>query len=515
MQEISEQLSANIAKVEEFYKDCSDIKKQTMWLGEAGKSVACYVVCIEVAVQNTSLGETAFGKVLQSIKGWCYLSKEERKERIDSNAMGVSDITYYEYLEDAMQGLLVGDVILFIDGYGQALKLADKGYPGRTISDSDSEKVVRGSNEAFTDSVKTNAAMIRKRLRSPKLKNKAKTIGVRSNTLVNLLYVDGIVEEDLINRIEKKLETWEIDGILDTGMLEQLMEEKWYSPFPQYQTTQRPDRAVIALLEGKAVLMCDNSPIALIMPVDFNSFLRTSDDYYNRTEAVALARILRYSASFFAMTLPGLYLSMTNFHTQILPTTLLLSFQEARMGVPFPAAVEVLLMELSFELLREAGVRLPGAMGSTIGIVGGLIIGQAAVDANIVSPIVVILVAFTALCSFAIPNEEFAYAFRILKFFLIFLCAWLGYFGFLLGMMAIISHLAGLSSFGQPYMMPFVAREEDPCGPLQDGVIRSPLRFLRKRPYSANAANRRKLREKTMDNNRKSGANNEDNCRQQ
>lgn len=186
----------------------------------------------------------------------------------------------------------------------------------------------------------------------------------------------------------------------------------------------------MSILDGRVVVLSDNSPIALILPTDYNSFIKTSDDYYNRWEIASFERLLRYFASFFAMTLPGLYLAVTNFHTQILPTTLLLSFADARSGVPFPAVIEVIIMELSFELLREAGVRLPGAMGNTIGIVGGLIIGQAAVEANLVSPIVVIVISFTALCSFAVPNEEFATAFRLLKFFFIGICAWLGFSGF-------------------------------------------------------------------------------------
>ena len=239
--------------------------------------------------------------------------------------------------------------------------------------------------------------------------------GIRSNTNVYLVYVEDLANPGLVKEIEKRLQDFTIDGILDSGMLEQLAEKKWYSPFPQFQTTQRPDRAAMAVLEGRVIVMCDNSPIGVILRTDYNSFFRTSDDYYSRFEIATFGRILRYLASFFAMTLPGFYLAVTNFHTQILPTTLLLSFAEARQGVPFPAVVEVLIMELSFELLREAGVRLPGAMGNTIGIVGGLIIGQAAVEANLVSPIVVIVISFTALCSFAIPNEEFATAFRILK----------------------------------------------------------------------------------------------------
>ena len=239
--------------------------------------------------------------------------------------------------------------------------------------------------------------------------------GRRTGTNVDIMYLDGIVRPEIVTQMQQRLAAFEIDGIGDSGVIEQLTETQWFSPFPQYQTTRRPDRAVMALLEGRAVLLADNSPEVLIFPTDYNSFIKTTDDYYTRWEIATFTRTLRYVAAFLSMILPGLYLAMTNFHTQLLPTKLLLSFAAARQGVPFPGVVEVLLMELSFELLREAGVRLPGAMGNTIGIVGGLIIGQAAVDANIVSPMVVIVVAFTALCSFAIPNEDFATAFRLLK----------------------------------------------------------------------------------------------------
>ena len=196
------------------------------------------------------------------------------------------------------------------------------------------------------------------------------------------------------------------------------------------------------------------------------------------------------------MTVPGLYLAVTNFHTQILPTTLLLSFAAARQGVPFPAVVEVLIMEIAFELLREAGVRLPGAMGNTIGIVGGLIIGQAAVEANIVSPIVVIVVAFTALCSFAIPNEEFATAFRLIKFAFIFLCSWLGFYGFLYGLLLVMIHLSHLRSFGIPYLTPFVGADLTGYEDQRDFVIRQPLFKITRRPVFAKRNQRVRLKRK-------------------
>ena len=391
---------------------------------------------------------------------------------------------------------MTGEAVFFVDGFAKAVKIPDDGYPNMGINEADSEKVVRGSNEGFGDSVKQNAALIRKRIRSPQVKVKEKKTGVRSNTNVYLVYMEGIAYPELVAKIEERLEGFEIDGVLDSGVIEQLSEEKWYSPFPQFQTTERPDRAAMSILDGRVVVLSDNSPIALILPTDYNSFIKTSDDYYNRWEIASFERLLRYFASFFAMTLPGLYLAVTNFHTQILPTTLLMSFADARSGVPFPAVIEVIIMELSFELLREAGVRLPGAMGNTIGIVGGLIIGQAAVEANLVSPIVVIVISFTALCSFAVPNEEFATAFRLLKFFFIGICAWLGFFGFLAGLLAVLIHLSHLKSFGVPYLMPYVAADLNDYEDERDFLWRQPLRLLWKRPIYAKKNNRRKLRMK-------------------
>ena len=395
-----------------------------------------------------------------------------------------------------MSGLLTGEAILFVDGFDRAVKIPDDGYPNMGITEVDSEKVIRGSNEGFCDSVKQNAALIRKRIRSPRVKVRGLKAGIRSNTNVYLVYVEDLANPGLVKEIEKRLQDFTIDGILDSGMLEQLAEKKWYSPFPQFQTTQRPDRAAMAVLEGRVIVMCDNSPIGLILPTDYNSFIRTSDDYYSRFEIATFGRILRYLASFFAMTLPGFYLAVTNFHTQILPTTLLLSFAEARQGVPFPAVVEVLIMELSFELLREAGVRLPGAMGNTIGIVGGLIIGQAAVDASLVSPIVVIVVAFTALCSFAIPNEEFASAFRILKYGCIFMGAWLGLYGVALSGLWVLIHLSHLNSFGIPYLMPYVAADVNGYEDKKDSLFRFPLKYCVRRPIFARRGERIKLRKR-------------------
>lgn len=472
------------------FSSCDDLKFRKMDIGQ-GKKIRCFICYIEVNVGNEMLN--VFGRMVNYLES---LPEERLEQTIGGNAFALSDAKPYEYMEDAIRGILIGDAMLFVDGFAGALKIPDKGYPKMGVSESDTEKVVRGSNESFTESEKANTALIRKRIRNTGLKVKEFQVGVRSFTNVAIVYMEDLADSYLVKETHRRLNAYDIDGVMDSGVLEQLAEESWSSPFPQFHSTRRPDRAAMAVLEGKVVVLVDNSPIALMLPADVNSFLKTSDDYYNRFHMATFARILRYVSAFFSLTLPGLYLAVTNFHTQILPTPLLFSFWQARIGVPFPAALEVLLMELSFELLREAGVRLPGAMGNTIGIVGGLIIGQAAVDANLVSPIVVIVVAFTALCSFAIPNEEFAFSFRILKFLLIFLSGWLGFFGFLIGLFGVLVHMAGLKSFGFPYLTPYVGAQLNEYQDEKDALVRFPLRMLWKRPIFANRYERTKLKKK-------------------
>ncbi len=489
-QPISLRIKENITRMEEAYRDCADIKKKPMMLG-VSQDIEAYLIYIEVTVDT---GNSILGETLRFLNG---KTREGILNSLEKNALAISDATFFLTIEEAIDGVLTGETILFVDGFDKALKIPDGGYPSVGVSETDSEKVVRGSNEGLCESVKLNAAMIRKRIRSPKVKVRQLKIGVRSNTNVYVIYIEDLAKKELLQEVESRLSSFEIDGVLDSGILEQLSEEDWFSPFPQFQTTERVDRASMALLEGRIVVLSDNSPVGLLLPTDYNSFIKTSDDYYSRWEIATFSRLIRYVASFFAFTLPGFYLALTNYHTQILPTPLLLSFAEARQGVPFPAVLEVILMELAFELLREAGVRLPGTMGNTIGIVGGLIIGQAAVEANLVSPIVVIVVAFTALCSFAVPNEEFATAFRLLKFIIIFLCAWFGYFGMLIGLLGVLIHLSHLKSFGNPYLAPFVGADLNHYQDERDILWRLPLRFLRKRPMYANEKERTKLKFKT------------------
>lgn len=492
--EESRKVTANLRENEKYLRsrleNCSDILIRPMRLGDKHK-VDCLMVYIEVAVSNMMLDDSALGKMINHF--W-EISPEDIQEFVRHNSLGIADVKKLENLDESIDAMLAGNAVFFIDGYDKAMKISSKGYPSTGVMEAESEKVLRGSREGFSDSVKSNSALVRKRLRDTRLKVEEYKIGVRSHTLTQVLYMDDLVHEGLLEEVKERLEEFQIDGILDSGMLEQLTEDVWYSPFPQYQTTERPDRAVQEILKGKVVILCDNSPEALILPGNFSSFMESSEDWYRRFEMASFLRILRYLAVIMATVLPGLYLAVIRFHTQILPSALILSFAEAREGVPFSSVVELIFLELAFELIREAGVRVPGSLGNAIGIVGGLVIGQAAVEANLVSPIVVMIVALTALGSMTVPNEEFAAAFRLVKYGFLILGGYLGIYGIVLGVYLVIGHLAGLISFGIPYLVPFIKKEQK--GSRGEGVLRVPLRKRVLRPLYAREEQKIRLKRK-------------------
>lgn len=488
MEKISRSMKENQVTVQLLCAGCDDIIVRPMRLG-VKEQVDCLVVYIESAVSNMMLEDSVIGKLLNHL--W-ELDEEEIRRAVEENGLGISDVKELETMEECMAALLAGNAIFFLDGYERALKIGSKGYPDMGVVKADSEKVLRGSKEAFSESAKVNTALVRKRIRTTDLKVEELFVGQQSNTLIALVYMENLAYPNLLAEIKERIGKVPIDSVLDSGIVEQLTADTWYSPFPQFQTTERPDRAAAAVLEGRILLLCDNTPVSLLLPTTMNSLLQTGDDYYGHFEIASLLRCLRYLAVFLAFSLPGLYLAVTGYHPQILPTNLILSMAEARRGVPFPAMIEVLLLEISFELMREAGLRMPGPIGDMIGIVGGLIIGQAAVTANLISPIIVIIDALTALGSFSIPNEELSEAFRLLKYGMIFLCGFFGLYGFVVGWLLLLIHLAGLRSFGIPYLMPFAAVGKDGISRWTDGLLRAPMRRLNRRPVYARRERRKK-----------------------
>lgn len=354
------------------------------------------------------------------------------------------------------QEIVGGSSVVVIDGLDQAVSVETKGWEHRTISEPKSESVVRGPQEGFVETLRPNTAAIRRQMRAPNLVTEIFTVGARSRADVALMYLYGVANPKLVKEVRRRVQAIgdKIDFVNDTGTLEQLIEDHPRALVPQTIATERPDRCAAFLNEGHVVLVMGTSPFALIIPATFTMFIHTAEDYYLRWPYGSFVRGVRFFAGFIALLLPAIYIAIVNYHQEMLPTDLLLAIATARENVPFPAIVEVLIMEGSFELIREAGVRIPSVIGPTLGIVGALILGQAAVAASIVSPILIIIVAVTALSSFAVPNYSAAFSLRVLRFVFIILAAFLGFFGMAFGITALSVHLVSLKSFGVPFMSP-------------------------------------------------------------
>ncbi|HHX60508.1 MAG TPA: spore germination protein [Epulopiscium sp.] len=500
---LSKSLKENIKNVDILFENCSDIVARKIPIGKE-HPLDIYILYIDGMAKRETIEFSIIEKIL--------FKENEALEAVGNrkisltqllldNVGGTVDIAEADSFDDLIFAVLGGDTAIFIDGSLKGLIVATKGFDGRGVQTPDNEAVIRGSKDALTESLRTNTALIRRRIRDTKLKIEPVCYGLRSRTDMVLVYMDDIVQDGLIDQIKTRLSQYEIDAILDSGYIEQLIEDDWLSPFPQIQSTQRPDKVASAVLEGRAAIIVDNSPFALIVPGTFNSFFQASEDYYQRWAIMSFTRLLRYMVSFFALALPGLYIALLNFHPTMIPTTLAVSLAAAREGIAFPTVVEIIIIELEFELLREAGVRLPTAIGHTIGIVGGLIVGQAAVSAKLISPMVVIIVAITAIASFAVPDYGLTTAFRLLKYFVIILSATLGLYGFLISLLLIMTHLVTLKSFNIPYLSPYVAGELNDYNDWKDALIRMPLFMQKERPVFAKT--KQKVRLRTYNHKRK------------
>jgi len=405
---------------------------------------------------------------------------------LKDRGIATGDLSETDKMEDILYFIMAGDTAIFIEGYPKAIIVATRGFPNRGIQAAETEVVVQGPREAFSEVMRFNTALIRRRIRDTGLKVKQSRIGTRSQTDIAIMYVEGIVRPEILEEVELRLKEINIDGIMDSGCVEQLIEENWLSPFPQAQLTERPDKAASALLEGRIAIIVDNSPFVILVPVSLNCFFQASEDYYSRWQVMSITRVLRFIGAFIAVALPALYVAIALYHPSMIPLAMVSKLAEASMAVPFPAVLEIFMLDAAFELLREAGIRLKTASGGTIGIVGGLIIGQAAVEAGLVSPIVVIIVALTGIATFSIPNVSLVYGFRLAKYALLLLSAGLGFLGLWIGLLLVLIHLASLRSFGFPYLMPFAASELSKGEDLKDSIFRLPLFMLKKRPFFAN-----------------------------
>lgn len=357
-------------------------------------------------------------------------------------------------LKDTIDKIVDGNTILLVDGVPGALSLSTIGFEHRSVDKPTNENVIKGPKEAFIESSKINRSLIRRQVKSENLVTESIEIGRSQITTVYMLYLENVANIDLVATVRTRLQNIKAESVMNLSSLEQYIEDRPFSLIPTVLNTERPDRAAAFLNDGHIVLLMDNSPSCLIVPITFWGFFHTAEDQYQRWFYGNFIRFIRFIAFCISFAVPGIYLAITNYHPEMIPTDLALSIAGSRETLPFPAILEVILMEVSFELIREGSTRIPTSIGPTIGIVGALILGQAAVEANIVSPILVIVVSITGLSSFAIPEVSFSYTIRIARFIVLVFGMVLGFYGISLFATFVIIYLSSITSFGVPYFSP-------------------------------------------------------------
>lgn len=394
-------------------------------------------------------------------------------------------------LASVAEAVLAGDTVLLLEGAAAALVVETKDPPARSVSDPKAEQVIWGPHDAFTEAWRVNVALVRRRLKDPRLVTEILTVGTVSRTYVGMMYIDTIAPPKLVAEVKRRVEAVKVDVVNGSGTLQPYIDDSPRSLLPTTLITERPDRAAAYLSEGHVVLFVDTSPHAIICPTTFWSLMQTAEDYYLRWPFGSILRYIRTGALIISLVLPAFYIAVVNYHSEMIPTEMMLFLAQSREPVPMPAVVELLLMEWVFELIREAGARIPGIIGPTVGLVASLVLGQAAVEARIVSPITILVVAVTGLASFALPNYLTGWGIRTFRFLLLMATTVLGFLGLAAGIYMLLIYAASLRSFGIAYLAPVVGNR----GKASDVIYTSPLYMQEQRPGYMHPMNRRRQRE--------------------
>ena len=477
----------NLKKV---FEGCVDYMERTVYLhGDRKRTVTvCYLLGM---ARNERLSDYVLRPLAQD-PALSQVPEEELFARLQYGALYNLAANRRTTLDDVVNDLILGSCALFFPGRGDALTLPVVTEEKRSVGEPENEPALKGVRESFVESVRTNTAMVRRHLKAPELKIREHIVGRRSRTQVDVLYLDGIADPDTVERVRRRLDGMDIDGVEAAGNIEEYLTDHLNTPFPTMPYTQRPDRFCQALLEGRVGLMADGLPFAWMLPGTIDQFFKTGQDRAFHWMAASALNVIRWLCAYVTILVPGLYIALVTFHPEAIPVKLALSIVAAKQEVPFSTVFEVLIMLLAFEVLQEAGLRLPSPIGATVSILGGLVVGNAAVEAHIVSPAVLIAVAIAGVAGYAMPSQDFAAALRLWRFLLAILASAAGLFGLAAGCAALIYHLAGLETFGVPYLAPFTSGAGEPRG--HPSLLRPPLPRMKWRDGARHTLNRRNQR---------------------
>ncbi|MBN8233812.1 spore germination protein [Halobacillus kuroshimensis] len=442
-------LRENVAHIQEQLGFSSDLAVRWVMINET----ACAFLFIDGLVDKDTIHDYIMSSLMLDMPVEAS-SSDQLYDRIKTVSLPVGELLETDDFRPLFSSLLSGETILLLENENRALLANTRGWQDRGVQETTSEGVIRGPKESFNETLRTNTALLRRKIKNPKLRMDGKTIGRLSQTDIAVVYIEGLAEEQVVKEVHQRLDQIDVDSIFESGYIEEYIQDAQYSPFPTIYYSERPDAIAEGIAKGRIAIVIDGTPDVLLVPALFIHFFQSSEDYYQRADIGSLLRLLRLVCFTIALFTPSLYIAFITFHQEMIPPTLLVSLAAQRDGVPFPAFFEALIMELTFEILREAGVRLPKPVGSAVSIVGALVLGQSAVQAGLVSPAMVIVVAITAISSFVFPSYNIAIPIRMLRFVFMTLAATFGLYGIILGLIAMVLHLCSLQSFGVPYMSP-------------------------------------------------------------
>lgn len=483
---ISISLSKNLEILKQRTGNSSDIIIRHLKLGHHSKRKIA-LVYIKGMIDNQSVNEFLIDAMINHSVLQEEALNQDIIEWLTEDVVALSEINKINHWDELFISLMSGHSIILIDGISEALCVSTQSDNWRSIQESTTNVSIRGSKEAFTESIETNIAMVRRIINTPDLWTESMKIGKVTKTDVSIMYINGIAKNEVIEEVRMRLDRINIDAILESGYIEQLIEDQSTSTFPTIKHSDRPDVIAGNLLEGKIAIFVNGTPFVLLVPALFINFFQSVDDYYERFDIITAIRFLRILIFFVSLVGPAIYIAATTFHQEMVPNKLVVIIAAQRESVPFPAFVEAIIMEITFEILREAGIRMPKAIGSTISIVGAIVIGQAAVQAGIVSPAMVIVVSITAIASFATPSYTIAISARLIRFIFMVSAATFGFFGIILVFILLIVHLVSLRSFGVPYMSPLAPFISEDAG---DTIFRKPIWTYKKRAHLISGKNK-------------------------
>jgi Bacillus/Clostridium GerA spore germination protein len=463
---LSLSLEENASTLKDTFEACDDI---VFHFTEYGDKKGCLIYLSEM-VNNQNLYEIEQGL-------FTYLNDLDRDSKASfatflHQRFPISNVSELKEMDSVVKQILSGKVILLVDGMDHAFLFRSTNSIGREVTEPSTERTVRGPKEGFVEDIHTNLMLIRRKLRNPSLKVEQMTLGQQTNTQISIVYLKGIANEEIVKEVHQRLDRIDIDGILESHYIESMIKDSPRSPFPTVFSTERPDRVCGGLLDGKVAILIDGTPFVLTVPTMFVEFLHSSDDYYDGSLISSTLRWVRFLGLFVTLILPAFYVGLTTFHHDLIQTPLLIRIAAGREALPYPVLVEAIFMLITFELIREAGLRMPKTLGGAIVTILGLVlIGQAAVQAGIIGPLLMIVVSVTALTSFILPNYAFHQIIRFCGIPLLLLAGLFGFMGIIVGLMFGLAHLVSLRSFGVPFFSPVSpARKEG----WKDVFIRAP-----------------------------------------